>query len=227
MLITIPNVLSEHELQQYRQHLNSADWENGLSSAGAQSVHVKQNQQLNPESKLAQQLGDHILQVLSEAAKFVSAALPLKISSPMFNCYQNGGHYGWHVDNAIRIIPGTPVRLRTDLSVTVFLNDPNDYDGGELCIKDTYGEHQIKLQAGDMVIYPSTSLHQVLPVTKGQRLASFFWVESMVRDHEQREILFDLDQTIQALGTDLGLDNPQVITLSALYHRLIRLHVDT
>jgi PKHD-type hydroxylase len=227
MLITIPNVLSDNELKQYRQHLNSADWESGLSSAGEQSVQVKQNQQLNPESKLAQQLGDHILQALSENARFVSAALPLKISPPMFNCYQNSAHYGWHVDNAIRIIPGTPVRLRTDLSVTVFLNDPNDYDGGELCIKDTYGEHQIKLQAGDMVIYPSTSLHQVLPVTKGQRLASFFWVESMVRDHEQREILFDLDQTIQALGTDLGLDNPQVITLSALYHRLIRLHVDT
>ncbi|MBU1297231.1 MAG: Fe2+-dependent dioxygenase [Gammaproteobacteria bacterium] len=227
MLITIPNVLSEHELQQYRQHLNSADWENGLSSAGAQSVHVKQNQQLNPESKLAQQLGDHILQVLSEAAKFVSAALPLKISSPMFNCYQNGGHYGWHVDNAIRIIPGTPVRLRTDLSATIFLNDSSEYEGGELCIKDTYGEHQIKLQAGDMVLYPSTSLHQVLPVTKGQRLASFLWIESMVRDHEQREILFDLDQNIQVLGTEHGLDNPQVVSLSALYHRLIRLHVDT
>ncbi|WP_111637179.1 Fe2+-dependent dioxygenase [Marinomonas shanghaiensis] len=227
MLITIPNVLSEHELQQYRLHLSSADWESGVSSAGEQSLSVKKNLQLNPDSKLAQQLGDHILQALSENTRFVSAALPLKISSPMFNRYQNGGHYGWHVDNAIRIIPGTPIRLRTDLSATVFLNDADDYVGGELCIRDTYGEHQVKLKAGDMVLYPSTSLHQVLPVTKGQRLASFLWIESMVRDHEQREILFDLDQNIQILGAQHGLDNPQVVNLSALYHRLIRLHVDT
>ncbi|MBJ7539584.1 Fe2+-dependent dioxygenase [Marinomonas transparens] len=227
MLITVSNVLSEHELKQYRQHLSDMEWQEGALSAGGQALQVKQNQQLDPESKLTQQLGDHILQVLSETAKFVAAALPLKISPPMFNCYQNGGHYGWHVDNAIRIIPGTPVRLRTDLSATIFLNDPSEYEGGELCIKDTYGEHQVKLQAGDMVLYPSTSLHQVLPVTKGQRLASFLWIESMVRDHEQREILFDLDQTIQALGTEQGLDHPQVVTLTTLYHRLIRLHVDT
>ena len=227
MLITIANVLSEHELQQYRQHLSNIEWQSGEQSAGKQASKVKQNSQLDPESKLAQQLGDHILQALSATSKFFSAALPRKIYPPMFNCYQQGGHYGWHVDNAVRVIPGTPVRLRTDLSATLFLNDPEDYEGGELCIQDAYGEHQVKLKAGDMVLYPSTSLHQVTPVTSGKRLASFFWVESMVRDHETREILFDLDQTVQKLGAENGLDNPEVMTLSALYHRLIRLNVDT
>ncbi|MEL0637367.1 MULTISPECIES: Fe2+-dependent dioxygenase [Marinomonas] len=227
MLITIPNVLSEHELKQYRQHLAAADWQEGSKSAGEQAFKVKKNKQLPSNDPLTRQLGDHILQVLANSPQFVSAALPRKIYPPLFNAYQNGGHYGWHVDNAIRIVPDTPFRLRTDLSATLFLNNPSEYEGGELCVQDTYGEHKVKLKAGDMILYPSTSLHQVLPVTKGQRLASFFWIESMVRDHEQREILYDLDQSIQTLGTEQGLDNPQVIKLSALYHRLVRLHVDT
>ena len=227
MVITIPGVLSAHELAQYQQHLSQAEWQDGAATAGAQAVGVKQNLQIDPNSKLAQQLGDHILQVLSEQPRFISAALPLKILPPMFNLYQDGGSYGWHVDNAIRFIPNTPTRLRTDLSATIFLNDPECYEGGELCIQDRYGEQKIKLNAGDMVLYPSTSLHQVSPVTKGQRLASFFWIESMVRDHELREVLFDLDQSIQTLTQERGASDPESVKLSAIYHRLIRLHADT
>lgn len=227
MVITIPNVLSAHELAQYRTYLTQADWQDGAATAGGQAVSVKQNLQIDPNSQLARQLGDHILQVLAEQPTFISAALPLKILPPMFNRYQDGGTYGWHVDNAIRFIPGTATRLRTDLSATIFLNSPEEYEGGELCIQDKYGEQQVKLNAGDMVLYPSTSLHQVRPVTDGQRLASFFWIESMVRDHELREVLFDLDQSIQRLTQERGASDSEVVTLSAIYHRLIRLHADT
>ncbi|TYL47772.1 Fe2+-dependent dioxygenase [Marinomonas sp. IMCC 4694] len=227
MLITLRNVLSGHEIKQYRQYFANLNWLDGAQSAGQQALSVKQNEQLDPKDKITQQLGDHILQALANSPQFVSAALPLKIFPPMFNRYQNGGYYGWHVDNAIRIIPDTPVRLRTDLSATLFLNDPEEYEGGELCVKDHYGEHRVKLSAGDLVLYSSTSLHQVTPVTKGQRVASFFWVESMIRDHELRDILYDLDQSIQSLGTGSGIENPDVVNLSALYHRLIRLNVDT
>ncbi|MCO4784310.1 MAG: Fe2+-dependent dioxygenase [Marinomonas atlantica] len=227
MVTIIPEVLSVHELAQYHQHLSHAEWQDGAATAGGQAISVKQNRQIDPNSKLAQQLGDHILQVLAEQSRFISAALPLKILPPMFNSYQDGGTYGWHVDNAIRLIPNTAIRLRTDLSATLFLNNPEDYEGGELCIQDRYGEQKVKLKAGDMVLYPSTSLHQVSPVTKGQRLASFFWIESMVRDHELREVLFDLDQSIQQLTAERGATDTETVKLSAVYHRLIRLHADT
>lgn len=227
MVITIPNVLSQHEIQQYQQHLEQASWLAGQATAGGQAAQVKQNWQLDEHSQLARQLGDHILQVLSETPAFIAGALPLKIYPPMFNCYQDGGYYGWHVDNAIRFIPDSPTRLRTDLSATLFLNNADEYQGGELCIQGHHGEQNIKLNAGDLVIYPSTSLHQVSPVTKGKRLASFFWIESMIMDHELRSVLYDLDQSVQRLTLEKGANDAEVLKLSGIYHRLLRLHAAT
>ncbi len=227
MVITIPKVLNEHEVQQYQKHLRQAAWQSGQATAGSQAGQVKQNWQLDQHSELAQQLGDPILQVLSQTPEFVSSALPLKIYPPMFNRYQDGAHYGWHVDNAIRLLPNSPSRLRTDLSATLFLNHADEYEGGELVIQGHHGEQTVKLNAGDLVIYPSTSLHQVAPVTRGQRLASFFWIESMIMDHEMRSVLFDLDQSVQKLTQAQGTNSPDVLTLSGIYHRLLRLHATT
>tara|TARA_R110001583_G_scaffold41314_2_gene131534 strand:- start:667 stop:1350 length:684 start_codon:yes stop_codon:yes gene_type:complete len=227
MIIPIPSVLSKDEVKQFRHYLDNAPWQDGSVTAGAQVIGQKQNQQLDIDSVLAQQLGDKILGALARHPLFVSAALPLKIFPPMFNRYGQGDHYGFHVDNAIRIIPQTNIRLRTDLSATVFLSEPDEYEGGELEIEDSYGEHKVKLGAGDMVLYSSTSLHRVRAIEKGQRNAAVFWVQSMVRDHEQREVLFDLDQSIQSLTQCHDHQHPDVKRLTSSYHRLIRQLAET
>lgn len=227
MLITIPNVLTREEVTEFRKMLDAADWDDGKTTAGAQSASVKNNRQLPSTGDVAQALGQRILQKLSANPLFLSAALPSKILPPMFNRYESGETFGMHVDNAIRVNPLTQERLRTDLSMTVFLSDPDDYDGGVLVVEDHYGTQEVKLPAGDMVLYPSTSLHEVTPVTKGARVSSFFWLQSMVRDNAQRTILFDLDQTIQTLAGRAGADDPEVVRLTGIYHNLIRLWSET
>lgn len=227
MLITIPNVLTREEVTEFRKMLDAADWDDGKTTAGAQSASVKNNRQLPPTGDVAQALGQRILQALTANPLFLSAALPSKILPPMFNRYESGETFGMHVDNAIRVNPLTQERLRTDLSMTVFLSDPEDYDGGVLVVEDHYGTQEVKLPAGDMVLYPSTSLHEVTPVTKGARVSSFFWLQSMVRDNAQRTILFDLDQTIQTLAGRAGADDPEVVRLTGIYHNLIRLWSET
>lgn len=226
MLVKIPAVLSPDQVQQMRERLLAAEWVEGRVTAGPQSARCKHNLQLPQQSAEARQLGDIILAALAQNSLFMSAALPGKIFPPMFNCYQHGGHFGTHVDNAIRTVPGTPVKIRTDLSLTLFLSDPDEYQGGELVIEDTYGRHSVKLPAGDLVLYPATSLHQVMPVTRGRRLAAFFWLQSMVRSDEQRRVLFELDRSIQALSQQLP-ESPEWVRLTAVYHNLIRQWADT
>ncbi|MGB3244254.1 MAG: Fe2+-dependent dioxygenase [Sulfitobacter sp.] len=227
MLITIPDVLTDDEVHQCRAHLDAADWEDGTKTAGAQSAMVKHNQQLPPTCDTAQTLGQFILQKLNGHPTFLSAALPRLILPPMFNKYATLQTFGTHVDNAIRINPLTQERLRTDLSMTLFLSDPDEYDGGELIIEDHYGTQSVKLAAGHMVLYPSTSLHQVTPVTRGARVSSFFWLQSMIRSDAQRSILFDLDQSIQALSETLEAHDPDVVRLTGIYHNMIRLWAET
>lgn len=227
MIISIPQVLNEHEILSFQARLEKADWQDGLATAGNQASHVKRNHQLAERSELAQYLGDKVLQTLSQNPVFVSAALPLKIYPPMFNRYEQGETYGLHVDNAMRIVPGTPVRVRTDLSATLFLNAPDDYEGGELRIEDYYADQEIKLSAGDLILYPSTKVHTVLPVRSGKRLACFFWIQSMVKNHEQRELLFNLDQSVQALTQEHHGQHPEVLRLSGIYQNLIRQWADT
>ncbi|GGB96689.1 PKHD-type hydroxylase [Marinobacterium zhoushanense] len=210
-----------------RRHLDAADWVDGARTAGTQALGAKHNQQLDEQSPLARQLGDLILARLAQNPSFISAALPLKILPPMFNRYRDGGHYELHVDNAIRVVPGTITRVRTDLSATLFLSSPDEYDGGELEIEGKYGKQSIRLEAGDMILYPSTSLHRVRSVRSGARLAAFFWIQSMVRSHEQRELLFDLDSSVQSLTIKSGSDDVDVMRLSGLYHKLIQQWADT
>lgn len=221
MLIKIPNVLNAQQLEQVKQSLLNAEWADGSSTAGYQSVQAKNNLQLPQESNCARQLGDLILQCLASNNLFMSAALPLKIFPPLFNCYQGEQSFGVHVDNAIRQVPGTPVKVRTDLSITLFISQPDEYDGGDLIIEDTFGAQRVKLAAGDLVLYPSTSLHRVTPVTRGRRLASFFWLQSMINSDEKRSILFDMDMAIQKLRITLK-DSPEIIQLTGVYHNLLR-----
>ena len=209
-----------------RQVMDAAEWIDGRGTAGSQSAAVKRNMQLPEGTPAAEQLGSIVLEALSRSALFISAAIPMKIFPPLFNRYGIGQHFGTHVDGAIRAVPGTPVRIRTDLSVTLFLTEPEDYDGGELTVEDKYGVHEVKLPAGDMVLYPSTSLHHVKPVTRGTRLASFFWLQSMIRDDGARSLLFDLDQTIQALSAERGVEDAACVRLTGIYHNLIRYWAD-
>lgn len=227
MLITIPNVLSKQEVQQFRTALDKAEWESGQKTAGTQSAEVKRNQQLPVDSDEAQQFGKYLLQQLSQNPLFLSAALPLRILPPMFNKYESNETFGIHVDNAIRVNHLTQERLRTDLSMTVFLSEPDEYDGGELIIEDHYGVQEVKLEAGHMVLYPSTSLHEVLPVTRGARVSSFFWLQSMIRSDAHRTMMFDLDQTIQTLGDRDGMNDDEVVQLTGIYHNLIRTWAET
>lgn len=224
MLLHIPEVLSRAEVAQFRQQLSEAPWQDGRATAGAQGAQVKRNLQVPPEHPVAKSLGDRILQLLAAHPLFVSAALPKVTLRPLFNCYQDGGTYGYHVDSAVMQAPQGP-RIRTDVSTTLFLCDPEEYEGGELTVTDTYGTHEVKLAAGDMIVYPSTSLHQVTPVTQGARLCAFFWTQSMVRDDAQRATLFELDQTIQRLRTRLG-DDAEVLSLTGHYHNLLRRWAD-
>lgn len=222
MLITIPGLLSKQDVAQFCAILDRAPWQSGKTTAGAQSADVKNNRQLPPACDEAQQLGQHILAALGQNPLFLSAALPLRILPPMFNRYETEDTFGIHVDNAIRVSHLTQERLRTDLSMTLFLSEPEAYDGGELVIEDHYGTQEVKLSAGDMVLYPATSLHAVLPVTRGARVASFFWLQSMIRSDAQRSLLFDLDQSIQSLGARVGLTDPDVVRLTGIYHNMIR-----
>lgn len=227
MLICIPEVLTKEQVAHCRQVMDEAAWIDGKGTAGPQAALVKQNMQLPEGSPAAQELGDMILAALARNPLFISAALPAKILPPFFNLYGPGQFFGTHVDNAIRSVPGTPIRIRTDVSITVFLAEPEDYDGGELTIEDKYGAHEVKLAAGDAVLYPSTSLHHVKPVTRGHRVASFFWLQSMIRDDGQRTLLFDLDQTIQELSVERGVDDPACVRLTGIYHNLLRQWADT
>ncbi len=201
--------------------MEAANWVDGKVTAGYQSAKTKNNIQLEENSDAAKQLGDIILAALAKNNLFMSAALPLKIFPPLFNCYQGGHSFGVHVDNAIRQVKGTAVKVRTDLSMTLFFSEPEEYDGGELVIEDTYGTQSVKLAAGDMILYPSTSLHRVTPVTRGRRLASFFWLQSMVASDEKRTLLYDMDMSIQNLSQG-NEDHPAIIQLTGVYHNLLR-----
>jgi len=222
MLIAIEQVLSAQEVAAWRQQLDTADWGAGQLTAGSVARTVKHNQQLDDRSDLAVELGHQILRRLAEHPLFVSAALPSKIYPPKFNRYADGGTYGLHVDSAVMHLPGSGARLRSDLSATLFLSAPDEYEGGELEIEGAFGVQSVKLSAGDMVLYPSSSLHRVTPVTRGARVASFFWIESLVADEAQRTMLFDLDQSIQGVTAAMGPSSPQVLKLTGVYHNLLR-----
>ncbi|MDP1539901.1 MAG: Fe2+-dependent dioxygenase [Moraxellaceae bacterium] len=222
MLITIEQVLSPEEVQQFRTRLETTHWQDGQQTAGSLARNVKQNLQIDDNSSLAIELGNHILRRLAGNTRFISAALPSKIYPPKFNCYRDGGQYGAHVDSALMQVPGTSITVRSDLSATLFLSAADEYDGGELEIEGPFGVQTVKLEAGDMVLYPSSSLHRVTPVTRGKRIASFFWIESHIRDEGERTLLFDLDQSIQALTTQLKVNDPQLLALTGVYHNLLR-----
>lgn len=225
MLLHIPAVLTAAQLSETRAALQQADWIDGRATVGAQGAEVKRNQQLADASPLRQRLGDMVLAALAANPLFHAATLPACILPPRFNRYQGGGEYGFHVDGAVMGLAAAPgqaaQQMRSDISCTLFLADPDEYDGGELVISDTYGEHEAKLPAGDMIVYPSSSLHRVAPVTRGARIASFFWVQSLVRDGEQRRMLLELDTSIQAL-TAAGAGRDAVLRLTNLYHNLLR-----
>jgi PKHD-type hydroxylase len=225
MLLPIPDVLTAGQLLQARQLLEQADWVDGRVTAGHQSAQAKDNMQLPEGSPAARELGGVILSALEQSALFISAALPARVFPPLFNRYQGGQAFGTHVDNAIRQVTGTPHRIRTDLSATLFLSGPEEYDGGDLVIEDTYGTHNVKLPAGHLILYPATSLHHVRPVTRGARIASFFWIQSMVRDDGERTLLFDLDVAIQRLAGD-GSVHPAAVQLTGVYHNLLRRWAD-
>lgn len=221
MLLHIPGVFSRDELHRIRQALEKAHWLDGKITAGYQSARAKQNLQLAEDDPLAREIAEAMLERLWQNPLFMSAALPHKIFPPLFNCYTGGGNFGFHIDNAVRQVRGSVERVRTDLSSTLFFSDPEEYDGGELVIQDTYGSHRVKLPAGDLVLYPGTSLHKVEPVTRGARYASFFWTQSLVREDSQRTLLFEMDQAIQSLSRDVP-DHPALIQLTGNYHNLLR-----
>ncbi|MEO8780229.1 MAG: Fe2+-dependent dioxygenase [Rhodanobacter sp.] len=221
MLLHIPDVLSAEHLRQVRIALEAADWTDGRETVGAQGARVKRNQQLPDHAPLRQQLGQQVRAALAQHPLFHAATLPLRILPPRFNRYADGGQYGFHIDGAVMALPDDGGQLRSDISCTLFLNQPEDYDGGELIVSDTYGEHEVKLPAGDLIVYPSSSLHRVAPVTRGARLASFFWVQSLIRDDSQRRLLFELDTSIQSL-TRSDADAAVVLQLTGVYHNLLR-----
>jgi PKHD-type hydroxylase len=228
MLLQIPQVLNPDELRAARRILDRAPWGDGRVTAGVQSAQVKNNQQLDPQGEAAKALQPIVLQGLNRHMGFFTAALPKRVFPPLFNRYGGATNaFGNHVDNAVRFMPGTSgERVRTDISCTLFLAEPDEYDGGELVIEDTFGAHRVKLRAGDMVLYPGTSVHRVEPVTRGQRIASFFWVESMVRSDEQRRLLYDMDRFLMHLRGTVGETDPGVIGLTGLYHNLLRAWAD-
>ncbi|MBV9494421.1 MAG: Fe2+-dependent dioxygenase [Acidobacteria bacterium] len=221
MLLQIPDVLAPAQIAHGRELLARGPWVDGKVTAGHQSARAKDNQQLEEQSAEARELGEMVMGALERNPLFMSAALPLKVFPPLFNRYEGGQAFGNHVDNSIRQVPGTSYRVRTDLSATLFFSDPNDYDGGELVVEDTFGVHSVKLPAGHAILYPATSLHHVRPVTRGARVASFFWIQSMVRDDGQRTLLFDLDLAVQRLARDLP-DHPSTMQFTGVYHNLLR-----
>jgi len=228
MIVSIPDVFSPADAAAMRAQLEAATgaWVDGRATAGYQGAPVKRNQQIAEGSPIALEMGDRILAALERHPLFISAALPNKVYPPLFNRYEGGMHFGSHVDGAIRLVPGSGARVRTDLSVTLFLTPPGEYDGGELLIEDTFGVQEVKLPAGHAIVYPGTSLHQVRPVTRGARVSSFFWVQSLVRDDTQRAMLFDMDGAIQRLNAS-NADDAARRTLVGCYHNLLRMWSET
>jgi PKHD-type hydroxylase len=225
MLLHIPDVLSREQVTQMRAMLDAADWTDGRETVGAQGAQVKRNQQLPDASPLRRQLGEVVLAALAKNPLYHAAALPLRTLPPRFNRYEGGGQYGFHVDGAVMAL-SSDAQLRSDVSCTLFLSEPDEYDGGELIVSDTYGEHEVKLPAGDLILYPSSSLHRVAPVTRGARVASFFWVQSLIRDDSRRRLLFELDASIQRL-TQTSADAAALLQLTGLYHNLLRQWAET
>lgn len=221
MMVEIPGVLNADEVRRCREMLEKASWRDGRHTAGHVAARVKANEQLGDDDPLALQLSSSLLERLASVNRFIAAALPLKVLPPRFNRYIGSGSYGDHIDNSIFTIPGTPHRVRGDLSATLFISDPADYDGGELIVQGDFGRHQVKLPAGDMILYPSGALHQVTPVTRGARYGAFFWVQSLVREGNRRAMLLELDDTIQSIATATP-DSPAVVRLTGLYHNLLR-----
>lgn len=221
MLLQIPDVLTGDQVASSLDRLQQAGWIDGRVTAGHQSARVKANRQLPEDHPAAREIGDLVLNALQRHPLFIAAALPLRVFPPLFNRYEGGEAFGSHVDNAIRTVPGTPHRVRTDLSATLFFTEPDTYDGGELVVEDTYGVHAVKLPAGHLVLYPSTSLHHVRPVTRGARICSFFWIQSLVRDDGARTLLFDLDTAIQRVNQDTP-EHPASVQLTGVYHNLLR-----
>jgi PKHD-type hydroxylase len=225
MLLTIPELLSADQIAHFKKQLDEGAWVDGRVTAGYQSMKTKDNLQLPEDHPLAKQLGSQILDALQRNPLFMSASLPMKVFPPLFNRYQGGQSFGTHIDNSIRQVPGTSQRVRTDISATLFLSSPEEYDGGELIVEDTYGVHTVKLPAGHMILYPASSLHRVSPVTRGARMASFFWIQSMIRDDGERTLLFDLDMAIQRISRDQP-NHPSIVELTSVYHNLLRRWAD-
>jgi len=221
LLLAIPDVLTAEQVAHARELLATVEWVDGRVTAGHQSSRTKDNVQIPENHPVARQLGELILTALGQNPLFISAALPSRVFPPLFNRYSGGQSFGTHVDNAIRQVTSTGNRIRTDLSATLFFAHPDEYDGGELVVEDTYGTHSVKLPAGHMVLYPSTSLHHVRPVTRGARVSSFFWIQSMIREDSQRTLLFDLDMAIQRLNRDIA-DHPSAVQFTGIYHNLLR-----
>ncbi|KAA0911738.1 Fe2+-dependent dioxygenase [Pusillimonas sp. ANT_WB101] len=221
MMLQIPDVLTPEQLQQCRQALKQAEWSDGRETAGHVAAKAKANLQLPLDHPVAQQIGQLILQQLAQNPTFIAAALPLKVLPPRFNRYEGGGTYGNHIDNAIFGIPGSGERVRSDISSTLFFSDPDEYDGGELIVEDSFGSHSVKLPAGHLIVYPGSSLHRVNPVTRGTRLASFFWTQSLIRDDHQRSMLWELDNGIQRVTQSVP-DLEAILQLTGVYHNLIR-----
>lgn len=220
MLLHIPDILGREQVAQLRAALDAADWTDGRETVGTQGAQVKRNRQLPDASPLRRQLGEVVLAALAKSPLYHAATLPLRTLPPRFNRYEGGGEYGMHVDGSVMALPNGE-QLRSDISCTLFLSEPDDYDGGELIVSDTYGEHEVKLPAGDAIIYPSSSLHRVQPVTRGARVAAFFWVQSLVRDDGRRRLLYELDASIQRLVAT-GADHDAVLQLTGTYHNLLR-----
>ena len=225
MMLHVPEVLTGAQVAEIRRRLDATDWVDGRETVGPQGALVKRNRQLPETSPVGFELGQVILQALAAQPLYFSAALPLRTVPPLFNRYEGGEHYGDHIDGSVRAVPGSGLRLRTDVSCTLFLTDPEDYDGGELVVVDSYGTHEVKLPAGDLIVYPSSSVHRVEPVTRGARVCSFFWVQSMVRDDWQRSMLYELDRNIQSLRERVG-DAGEIVGLTGHYHNLLRQWAD-
>ena len=222
MMLAVPDLLEREGVARVRALIDAAEWVDGNVTSGHQSALAKRNRQLPEDSEAAREAGRIVLDALGKSPLFVAAALPLKIFPPLFNRYEGGEAFGTHVDNAVRIHRGSEFRVRSDLSATLFLADPDGYEGGELVVEDNLGVHAVKLPAGHLLLYPASSLHRVEPVTSGARIASFFWIQSMVRDDGARSILFDLDRALQAVAAERGQDDSEIIRLTGIYHNLLR-----
>lgn len=222
MMLQVPGVLSKDQVRALRAQIDAADWSDGNATSGPQAALAKKNSQLPEESAEAKAAGAAVLEALGKSGLFFAAALPLRIYPPLFNRYGPGDKFDTHVDNAVRL-KGAALKVRSDLSATLFLSEPEEYDCGELSVEDTFGLHQVKLGAGDLILYPASSLHHVTPITRGERVASFFWIQSMIRDDAKRALLFQMDMDVQLLARELGQGHPRLVSLTGAYHNLLRM----